>query len=313
VAALTDSPELTDEVFLDSVLPYFPEGMRRDFADLVPHHRLYRQLAATDIAGELVDRMGIVWAHDLAAELGRPLAEVAQAFWVARRVSSSADCWDRLEAMADDPAAAVSPATEATLHSSTAAAVNELVRTWLGRPARFDPAGTASRCESLLAGLPEGMGLSGALLPGDVGLAASDLALFGEPGRRVRVLEAVEATVETGRSAAEGLEVLQLIDRLAGAGELAGAVLAASEASPPPGRIRLWQARAVADDLAAWRRRVARSVLLADPWPGAEAAAAAWAESNRPALARAAALSAAGGSSDPVALAALALRRLAQA
>ena len=51
--------------------PIFPAPIRDPFGELIPEHRLYSQLVATDVAGELVDQLGIVWAHETAAELGR--------------------------------------------------------------------------------------------------------------------------------------------------------------------------------------------------------------------------------------------------
>jgi NAD-specific glutamate dehydrogenase len=44
-----------------------------------------------------VDQLGIVWAHETAAELGRDLAEVAAAFWAARQVVGAGDRWAELE------------------------------------------------------------------------------------------------------------------------------------------------------------------------------------------------------------------------
>ena len=64
----------------------FPAPIREPFEDLIPGTACTRSWLATDLAGELVDQLGIVWAHETAAELGRGLAEVAAAFWAARQV-----------------------------------------------------------------------------------------------------------------------------------------------------------------------------------------------------------------------------------
>ena len=70
VAAIEASDVVADPALLDAVVPYFPAPIRESFGDLIPRHRLYPQLAATDLAGEIVDQLGIVWAHETAAELG---------------------------------------------------------------------------------------------------------------------------------------------------------------------------------------------------------------------------------------------------
>ena len=63
MAAIDASPIVGDESLVDSVVPYFPQPVRDEFEDLIPRLRLYPKLVSTDVGGELVDQMGIVWAH----------------------------------------------------------------------------------------------------------------------------------------------------------------------------------------------------------------------------------------------------------
>ena len=322
VGAIEASGRARDPLFLDSVLPYFPTPVRDAFGDLVPEHRLYPQLAATDVAGEIVDQMGIVWAHDLAAELGRDLADVATAFWVARRVAGAGQLWSELEDMAADPASGLSAPAEAALHQSVAAAVGDLVRAYLRSVSRFDAGRVAERDEELAAASESGT------LPGVVagepeagagGTDWSDLDVpeqtrerFLSARRRVAVVSAGMLARTIGRPVGDVLEALQALDRAAGLDRLAADVRAALESSPPPGRVRVWQARAVLDDLADWRGRAVVASLGDGTAEHPGAAVARWVESHRPALQRASAI---GGrspaGSDPLAVAGLTLRRLA--
>ena len=49
------------------------------FSDLVPIHPLFAQLIASELANEVIHRMGAVWADEVATESGRPLWQVAGA------------------------------------------------------------------------------------------------------------------------------------------------------------------------------------------------------------------------------------------
>jgi hypothetical protein len=89
----------------------------------------------------------------------------------------------------------------------------------------------------------------------------------------------------TGRSVGEVLDVLAGIDEVAGSGAITSAVATAALVVPPPGRLTLWLARSVLDDLADWRRRAAALVLIRDANPSA--AVATWAAANADVLAAA--------------------------
>jgi glutamate dehydrogenase len=314
VAAIEDSVWSEDPYLLSSVVPYFPARIRTEFSDLIPHHRLYRQLVATDVAGEIVDRMGIVWAHDLAAELGRPLEDVAAAFWVARHLTGAGDLWAELEALASDPSAGLSATAEAALHDRVEAAVYRLTRVYLGESGRPHPGDLADRDGALLAGfdLP-------AASPDDLSEWA-DLKVpeavaerFLQAGRRVDWLAAVTVARETGRSPSAAVAVGEALDRATALPAAIAAVAAVAETIPPPGRLRMWQARAILDDLGEWRRQALRAVLADPAFAKPEAAVAAWVADNADVLSRAAMMTPDGRRGDPLASATLMLRRLRQA
>ena len=316
VAAIESSGRARSALFADSVLPYFPAPIRGEFADLVAEHRLYPQLVATDVAGEIVDQMGIVWAHDLAAEMGRDLSDVAEAFWVARRVTGAGQLWADLEKLATDPTSGVSAPAEAALHEHVAAAVGSLVRTYLRSGGRFDPIDAVGRDEALLAAhlqltvagasgpQPDWVGLE---IPESVG------ARFQTASRRVSIVWAGLVASSVGCPVHDVLEALAQLDRATGVDRLEQQVRAGMDTSPPPGRIRSWQARAVLDDLSDWRSRaVAASLAPADARTGDQGTAVSrWAESHRLSLQRASLIiERAPAGSDPLALVALTLRRL---
>lgn len=302
VAAIEAWPGLRDPALAEAVTDYFPPAFRRAFGDLMPEHRLYPQLAATDMAGELVDQMGVVWGHDLAAELGRGLAEVAVAFWVARRLTGAGRLWEELEALAASDGGLSAPA-EAALHAEVADAVGMLARTLLLRPGQLDP---ALRYEGSLpdAGPPpqewKGLGLDGELAE-----------RFLDARRRAAAVRDAPIAAATGHTVAEIGMARRLLDEASGAAALVEDVTVELGGSPPPGRARTWQARALLDDLEAWRTHVLTGILARDE---PAAAVSGWAERNSEAISRVAALrSTARSGTDRLAAVSLAVRRLCNA
>ncbi|HET6916541.1 MAG TPA: NAD-glutamate dehydrogenase domain-containing protein [Acidimicrobiales bacterium] len=247
--------------FLDAVVPYFPPEIRDDFADLISGHRLYPQLAATDVAGELVDQLGIVWAHELAAEVGRSLPEVACAFWASRQVMDAGRLWAELE----QKGRTLSADAEMALHAELAGSVSGLARAYLLRPGRIPVPEIVARdrplAMELAAAAPESEVKSAADRLVDLG-SPDDLALRFARTRTVAWLgDAEPVAAQSGRSLADVVETLSSIDRAAGAETIAGAVSRSAETIPPPGRLTLWLGRSVLDDFASWRRAVAAKIL----------------------------------------------------
>lgn len=270
VAAIEPMMEDRGGDFVDSVLPYFPAEIRVEFADLIPRHRLHPQLAATDVAGEIVDQLGIVWAHETAAELGRSLPEVATAFWAARQVVGAGDLWAELEAQGRSlPADA-----EAALHAEVAGAVARLARTYLLRPGAVPAPDVVARDLAVARALQE------ASLGGNARASRDRLVDLGAPAdlaERFARCEAVAAvgdvqpiSAATGTPVPDAVETLAEIDRIAGTEALIAAVVASASTIPPPGRLTLWLGRSVLDDLAGWRRNVAVKI-LSSRTPRAEA------------------------------------------
>jgi glutamate dehydrogenase len=271
--------------YLDAVLPYFPSAVRADFEDLIPRHRLFAQLAATDVAGDLVDQLGIVWAHETSAEMARPLDDVAAAFFAARQVIGAGPLWMELEQLAPS----LSADAEAALHGQIEEAVKRLARAYLGRPGKIDAAAIAANDASVAAAV------AGCLQEDGVKQDVSRLVELGvDPAVARRfvlaasgsmVAEVAPVMASTGRPLRDVVEVLQGLDRAAGVDLLVAAVDSETAAVPPPGRLTLWLARSVIDDLADWRRRAAASILGSGAPPAA--ALSEWQSRNADVLASA--------------------------
>jgi glutamate dehydrogenase len=310
VGAIEEATVAVDPALRDAVVPYFPSEISDKFADLIPDHRLYPQLVATDLAGEVVDQLGIVWAHETAAELGMDLAEVAAAFWAARQVIGAGERWAELERQS----AELSADAEAALHVTVGQAVAALARTYLTSPGGWQLGETIER-DSVIAERVAQASSTAARKAEEDGLVAlnvdRDLAhRFVLAASRAAVGDAGAVARQTDRPVTEATIALDAISRVAGLGQLEEAVDRALSSSPPPSRLTTWQGRALLDDVRAWRVAAASRALKGAQPP--EDAVDQWEASHRAELSRAAQLLAtlSPTTSDPLAVTALTLRRL---
>ncbi len=76
---------------------YFPAALVDRFGDLLPRHRLRRELIATLAANDIVDRMGVAFATSLADEFGVDIPQVAVAYHLARDLTDAQRWWDELD------------------------------------------------------------------------------------------------------------------------------------------------------------------------------------------------------------------------
>jgi glutamate dehydrogenase len=313
VAAIEEAIGTTlpsDHPYLDAVVPYFPQAIRQDFANLIPRHRLFAQLAATDVAGEVVDQLGVVWAHETSAEMGRRLDEVAAAFWAARQVIGAGELWSDLETASES----LSADAEAALHALVAGAVNRLARSYLGRPGSIDIARLIAN-DSPLAGEILGAGSDDAIKASieqlvDLGVGREFARRYALAACRGDVADVGPVVAITGRPVADVLETLDGIDRASGTEAISAAVSTALSVVPPPRRLTVWLGRSVLDDLADWRRRAAASILRS---PGVPAdSLATWEAANQEAMSGAAQMLASSARTEEALLdtAVLVIRRL---
>jgi glutamate dehydrogenase len=301
--AIEQSKIVADPSLASAVEAYFPSEMRADFGDLIAKHRLYDQILATEVAGEIVDRLGVVWAHETAAELGVGLGDVAGAYWAARRVVDAAARWAELDARWAELPADV----DARLHRVVSDAVAGLARAYLRRGVPLEPGSIVADDQPVAEALAET-----APTPEAVG----ELLAVGVDGSTAERWLAVEAAARvgdvgpivraTGRSVGEVLSAYAIVDEAAGVPRMVRALRQAST----PDRWRSWLTRATFDDLTDWRRGAVVDVLRSGTDPADPIAG--WASTWDAALSAARrlllALDAQGA--DPTTVVAVALRRL---
>jgi len=93
----SDVPE--DPYLSRELEDYFPEPLRERFSDLMPEHRLWREIIATKVTNSIVNRMGANFPMRLREDTGANSATIAKAYTVVREIFNARDFWAGIEAM----------------------------------------------------------------------------------------------------------------------------------------------------------------------------------------------------------------------
>ncbi len=98
-ASLLDS-DLPDDPALEGELAiYFPPPLPERYADEMRRHRLRREIIATRVANQLVDRAGTTFMFRLREDTGASHADIARASVIARDVFDMRTLWSAVEAL----------------------------------------------------------------------------------------------------------------------------------------------------------------------------------------------------------------------
>ena len=280
---LVDQP-----VFADVLAAYFPPSIAEAFRDLLGTHRLRRELVATGLANDVVNRMGLTWPTRTARELGVSVEHVVGAWSVARAVADADGRWQDVDSLSS----AATPPLELELTNEIDRLVDAYARAYVrqggyhdvaaaiasDRPAfvqleQMVSAATADRGGPALAraerwvdlGIPEG-------------LAARMSALAG-----LALVPDVAAVARgSGRSVADVGAVFLRTAQLLPLDVLHGRI----QQLTPRGQWQRWHVRGLVDELRELRRRAAERALGGFPaLPGADAASR-YLDQRRPALER---------------------------
>ena len=280
-SALPDAPELAEVL-----RGYFPVAVRDRLGDQIASHPLRREIIATIVTNDLVNRTRITFAHDIKARTGRSAAEIAQAYLIVREVFGLRDLWNEIEALDNKVASQVQTA----MLADTADLV-ERAAAWLLYRRRVQLGAEIARFASSVHSL--GASIFG-LLP------AHDHSTAVERSRRVieaGVPEALAARIAATPYLAAALDIADLaershqpLDRAARVYYGAGAQFALADMRLAARRLPAethWQKQAVeaiVDDLFGLQADLAARVLESDH-AGEPDPLAAWSAAHAAALA----------------------------
>jgi glutamate dehydrogenase len=92
--------ELPEDEYLSRDLErYFPPPLPERYGESMPEHRLRREIIATVVANQLVDRAGTTFAFRLGEETGASPPTLARGYAVAREVFEMRRFWDEVEGL----------------------------------------------------------------------------------------------------------------------------------------------------------------------------------------------------------------------
>src|SRR3954462_1326774 len=99
---LPDAPELAADLH-----GYFPPALRERFAAQIATHPLHREITATVVTNDLVNRAGITFINEMQTRTGRPAPEIARAYRIVREAFALPLLWAEIEALDNKVAAAL--------------------------------------------------------------------------------------------------------------------------------------------------------------------------------------------------------------
>jgi glutamate dehydrogenase len=258
---LPDGAELNGEL-----RGYFPAALRDRFAAQIAAHPLHREITATVVTNDLVNRAGITFVDEMRARTGRTAPEAARAYTIVRDVFDLRPLWTEIEAFDNKVTAALQIDMLIEITS-----LIEHVAAWLLRGRRLDVGREieefAPSAHTLAASLPE-------LLPkGDASRVAKRARRFREAGapellaERIAAMSFLACALDVGDLAQRSAQPL---DRAARIYYGVGAQFALDEMRAAARRLPAetpWQKLAVEamiDDLFALQADFAARVLASD-------------------------------------------------
>ncbi len=240
---------------------YFPTSVTGRFESIVERHPLCRALTATILAGEVVDRMGIVWTHETAEELNRSLGEVIEAFWIACKVTDALGIWSKIDQLDKDTS------VDATTHHKTlAGAIDTLARTYLARSQKSAPGEVINRDRNVLSALFES-GSTTTHPRSTIGDSLAHSSNTAPPSQLVnqltavqeapRLLEVYEVSNGTSADMDDVVNLFEDIDQISHIAEI-NRILASTSAG---NRWTSWLINGIRSDLRNWHVRVCLSLI----------------------------------------------------
>ena len=94
---LIASGQTLEDFLIVDPLRYFPAVLRKRYNEFIPGHRLSRQILATLIANDLVNRMGPSFVKRIQVDTGADVVTIARAYTVARQVCQAGPLWKTIE------------------------------------------------------------------------------------------------------------------------------------------------------------------------------------------------------------------------
>jgi glutamate dehydrogenase len=96
---LIESGETLEDFLVVDPLRYFPATLRRRYNEFIPGHRLSRQILATLIANDLINRMGPSFVKRVQDDTGADIVTIARAYTIARQICKAGGMFKTIESL----------------------------------------------------------------------------------------------------------------------------------------------------------------------------------------------------------------------
>lgn len=97
--ALLTTPIVHDDRFVESLYSAFPASLLKRFPEAIDAHPLRAEISATQIANDIVNRMGISWADKLRNATGADYGRIAAGYLISLRIHDVETHWEAIEAL----------------------------------------------------------------------------------------------------------------------------------------------------------------------------------------------------------------------
>ena len=94
---LVASDLLDDPYMVEELERYFPRPLCERFNQPILRHRLRREIIATVVTNDMVNRVGITFLHEVRERTGMVAADIARAYIVSREIFGMREMWRRIE------------------------------------------------------------------------------------------------------------------------------------------------------------------------------------------------------------------------
>lgn len=93
----SDIPE--DPYLSKELQRYFPTPLQKKYADAMERHRLKREIIATAVTNQTINRMGATFLMRMQEDTGRSISEVAKAYTISRETLDARALWAQIDAL----------------------------------------------------------------------------------------------------------------------------------------------------------------------------------------------------------------------
>jgi len=93
----SDIPE--DPYLSKELQRYFPQPLQKKYADAMERHRLKREIIATAVTNQTINRMGATFLMRMQEDTGRSIADVAKAYTISRETLDARALWAQIDAL----------------------------------------------------------------------------------------------------------------------------------------------------------------------------------------------------------------------